>query len=85
MTINSNFVPSEMNKLGTHIINELVLFKLHEIADMMDGVIRAVDQDGFWVEGGSLGEYLRSASPGTVVHSKVQFVELRRIRWMHRP
>jgi len=59
----SNFVPDELIKLSAHLINEVVRFKLHEIAEMKEGVIRAVDQDGFWIQGGSLCEYLKRASP----------------------
>ena len=43
MTNNFNFVPGQRIKLSTHI-NELVRFKLHEVADMKEGVIRAIDQ-----------------------------------------
>jgi len=43
MTNDSHLVPGERIKLSTHI-NELVRFKLHEIADMKEGVIRAIDQ-----------------------------------------
>ena len=84
MIINPNFVPGETNELSAPLINELVRFKLHEVAEVKEGVIRVVDQDGFWIEGGSLCDYLRSVSPGAIVHSKVQFVELKRIQWMDR-
>jgi len=84
MMIDSNFVPDEIIKLSAHLINEVVRFKLYEIAEVKEGVIRAVDQDGFWIQGGSLCEYLRRASPGAIVHSAVQFVELKRIQWMDR-
>jgi len=80
----SNFVPDELIKLSAHLINEVVRFKLHEIAEMKEGVIRAVDQDGFWIQGGSLCEYLKRASPGAIVNSSVQFVEVKRIQWMDR-
>ncbi len=61
MTDNPDFVPGERIRLSTHI-NELVRFKLHEIAEMKEGVIRAIDQQGHWIEGGSLAEYLRGIS-----------------------
>jgi hypothetical protein len=83
MTNDSHLVTGERIKLSTHI-NELVRFKLHEIADMKEGVIRAIDQDGYWIEGGSLSEYLRSTSPGSDTDSDVQFIEFKRIHWMQR-
>jgi len=83
MTNNSDFVPGQRIKLSTHI-NELVRFKLHEIAEMKEGVIRAFDQHGYWIEGGSLADYLQSTSPGADAQSKVQFVEFKRIHWMQR-
>ncbi len=70
-------------KLSTHI-NELVRFKLHELTEMKEGVIRVIDQHGYWDEGGSLAEYLRSTSPGTDPESEIQFVEYKRIHWMQK-
>src|SRR5262249_30482609 len=67
-------------KLSRHI-NELVRFKLHEIAGMKEGTIRAIDQHGFWIEGGSLAEYLRSTSAGADANSDVQFIEFKRVHW----
>jgi len=83
MTNNSDFVPGQRIKLSTHI-NELVRFKLHEIVEMKEGVIRAIDQHGYWIEGGSLADYLQSTSPGADAQSKVQFVEFKRMHWMQR-
>jgi hypothetical protein len=83
MTDNPDLVPGQRIKLSTHI-NELVRFKLHELADTKEGVIRAIDQHGYWVEGGSLAEHLRSTSPGADSHSEVQFIEFRRIHWMQK-
>jgi hypothetical protein len=83
MTNDSQFVPGERIKLSTHI-NELVRFKLHEIADMKEGVIRAIDQHGYWIEAGSLSDYLRSTSPGSDPDSNVQFIEFKRIHWMQK-
>jgi hypothetical protein len=45
MTDHPDLVPGQKIKLSTHI-NELVRFKLHELADMKEGVIRAIDQHG---------------------------------------
>ena len=61
--------------------NQLVRFKLHEVADVKEGIIRAIDQHGYWIEGGSYAEYLRSTSPGVDAHSEVQFIESKRIHW----
>lgn len=63
MPDNPDLVPGQRIKLSTHM-NELVRFKLHELADMKEGIIRAIDQQGYWIEGGSLAEYLRKTSPG---------------------
>jgi hypothetical protein len=83
MTDHPDLVPGQKIKLSTHI-NELVRFKLHELADMKEGVIRAIDQHGYWIEGGSLAEYLRSTSPGADAHSEVQFIAFKRIHWIQR-
>jgi hypothetical protein len=83
MTNTPELVPGQRIKLSSHL-NELVRFKLHELPDMKEGVIRAIDQQGYWIEGGSLGEYLRSTSPGTDAHGAVQFVEFKRIHWLQR-
>jgi hypothetical protein len=82
-TKNLMVVPGERVKLSTHI-NELVRFKLHELTDMKEGVIRAIDQHGYWIEGGTLAEYLKDTSPGADAQSKVQFIEFKRIHWMQR-
>ena len=42
MTNNPEVLPGQRIRLSTHI-NELVRFKLHELADMKEGVIRAID------------------------------------------
>ena len=83
MTDSPDLFPGQRIKLSTHL-NELVRFKLHELADMKEGVIRVIDQQGYWIEGGSLAEYLRNTSPGADAHSDVQFIEFRRIHWMQR-
>ncbi len=66
------------------LVNRLVRFKLHELAEPKDAVIRAFDQQGYWIEGGSLAEYLRSTSPGSDVTSEFQFVEYKRIQWIQK-
>jgi len=67
MLDNPDLVPGQRIKLSTHI-NELVRFKLHELADMKESVIRATDQHGYWIEGGSLaepvGEKINYSAPG---------------------
>jgi hypothetical protein len=83
MTNNPDLVPGQRIRLSTHI-NERVRFKLHELTDMKEGVIRAIDQQGYWIEGGSLAEYLQSTSPGADAHSEVQFIEFKRIHWMQK-
>jgi hypothetical protein len=83
MTNNPEVLPGQRIRLSTHI-NELVRFKLHELADMKEGAIRAIDQHGYWIEGGSLGEYLRSTSPGADAHAAVQFIEFKRVHWMQK-
>jgi hypothetical protein len=83
MPDNPDLVPGERITLST-LINELVRFKLHELTDMKEGVIRAIDQEGYWIEGGSLAEYLRQTSPGADATSKVQFIKFKRIHWMQK-
>lgn len=36
------------------LVNRLVRFKLHELVETKEGVIRAFDKEGYWIEGGSL-------------------------------
>lgn len=74
-------VTGERIKLSTHI-NELVRFRLHELTEMKEGVTRVIGQHGYWVDGGSLAEYLRSTSPGTDAESEIPFVEYKRIHWI---
>jgi hypothetical protein len=59
-------------------------FKLHELAETKEGIVRSFDEHGYWVEGGSLAEYLRMAFPGGDVASPVQFVEYKRIHWIQK-
>ena len=66
------------------LINRLVRFKLHEAAEMKEGIVRAYDRDGYWIEGGSLAQYLRSTSPGDDGASDVQFLEFKRIHWIRK-
>ena len=66
------------------LVNQLVRFKLHELAGTKEGIIRAFDEHGYWIEGGSLAEYLQKASPGGEVASPVQFVEYKRIHWIQK-
>lgn len=80
---NSDLVPGQRIKLSTNI-NKLVRFKLHELTDMKESVIRAIDQHGYWIEGGSLAEYLRKTAPGADAQSEVQFIEFERIHWTQR-
>ncbi len=35
------------------LVNRLVRFKLHELADTKDAVIRTFDEQGYWIEGGT--------------------------------
>ena len=83
MANNPDLVPGQRIRLSTHI-NERVRFKLHELTDTKEGVIRAIDQQGCWIEGGSLAEYLQSTSPGADAHAEVQFIEFKRIHWMQK-
>jgi hypothetical protein len=66
------------------LVNQLVRFKLHELPETKEGIIRAFDEHGYWIEGGSLAEYLRRISPSDDATSKVQFVEHKRIHWIQR-
>lgn len=66
------------------LVNQLVRFKLHELTETKEGVIRAFDQHGYWIEGGSLAEYLQRTSPGADVASRVQFIEYKRIHWIQK-
>lgn len=65
------------------LLNQLVRFKLHEFPEPKEGIIRAFDAHGYWIEGGSLAEYLRLTSPGTAA-SEVQFLEYERIHWIQK-
>jgi len=64
------------------LVNRLVRFELHELAETKDAVIRAFDEQGYWIEGGSLAEYLKTSSPANDVASEFQFIEYRRIQWI---
>jgi len=66
------------------LINKLVRFKLHELTEMKEGIIRAFDEHGYWIEGGSLAQYLRSVSPCDDVASEIQFLEYKRIHWFQK-
>jgi hypothetical protein len=66
------------------LVNQLVRFNLHELAEMQEGVIRAFDESGYWIEGGSLAQHLRSTSPGADLASEVQFIEYKRIHWIQK-
>jgi len=81
MADNSDFVPGQRIRLRT-LINERVRFKVHELTDTKEGVIRAIDQQGYWIEGGSLAEYLQGTSPGTDGLSEIQFIGFKRIHWI---
>lgn len=64
------------------LVNRLVRFKLHELSEMKEGIIRAFDRQGYWIEGGSLAQYLRDKSPGADATSDIQFIEHKRIHWL---
>ena len=66
------------------LVNKLVRFKLHELSEMKEGTIRAFDEQGYWIEGGSLAQYLRDTSPGADPTSDVQFIEHKRIHWFQK-
>ena len=66
------------------LVNQLVRFKLHELEETKEGMIRAFDEHGYWIEGGSLAEYLQRTSPGAVGASAVQFLEHKRIHWIQK-
>jgi hypothetical protein len=57
------------------LVNRLVRFKLHELADTKDAVIRTFDKQGYWIEGGSLAQYLKSTSSGDDLASEFQFID----------
>ena len=63
------------------LVNKLVRFKLHELAETKEGVIRAFDKQGYWIEGGTLAEYLKNTTPGSDPASRVQFLQFKRIHW----
>ena len=75
----------EMKELSSiPSVNKLVQFKLHELAETKEGIIRAFDEHGYWIEGGSLAECLRNVSPSTDASSVVQFLEYKRIQWIQK-
>lgn len=56
------------------LVNQLVRFKLHEIAGLKEGTIRSFDEYGYWIESGSLAEYLRKTSPGGDAASEISLL-----------
>lgn len=66
------------------LVNQLARFKLHETAELKEGTIRSFDEHGYWIEGGSLAEYLRKTSPGGDAASEIQFIEYKRIHWLQK-
>lgn len=65
------------------LINELVRFKLHESAELFEATILAFDETGWWVRGGSLCDYLKTAAEGSA-DSDVRYLESRRVHWYQR-
>lgn len=74
---------NERTKLDP-LVNRLVRFKLHELVETKDAIIRAFDEQGYWIQGGSLAQYLKSTSPGNDVGSEFQFIEYTRIHWIQK-
>lgn len=66
------------------LVNRLVRFKLHELSEMKEGIIRAFDDQGYWIEGGSLAQYLCDTTPGADRNSDIQFIEHKRIHWFQK-
>jgi hypothetical protein len=66
------------------LVNQLVRFKLHELDETKEGIIRAFDEHGYWIEGGSLAQYLQRISPCADGASRVQFIEYKRIHWVQK-
>jgi len=66
------------------LVNQLVRFKLHELTEVKDATIRGLDKHGYWVQGGSLVQYLKDTSPGADASSTVQFIEYKRIHWIQK-
>ena len=61
------------------LVNQLARVRLHELAKTMEGVNRAVDEHGYWIEGGSLARYLQRTSPSGDAASEVQLIEYKQI------
>jgi hypothetical protein len=66
------------------LVNRLVRFKLHEVDEIKESVIRAFDDQGYWIEGGSLAQYLKSTSPASDIGPDYQFIEFKRIQWIQK-
>src|SRR5262249_17913873 len=66
------------------LINKPVRFKLHELAETKEATIRAFDELGYWIEGGSLAEYLKRTTPCSDAGSEIQFLEYKRIQWVQK-
>jgi hypothetical protein len=49
-----------------------------------EGTIRGFDRQGYWIEGGSLAQYLRDTSPCADPMADVQFIEHKRIHWIQK-
>jgi hypothetical protein len=51
---------------------------------MKEGIIRAYDEVGYWIEGGSLAEHLKNTSPCSDMTSDIQYIEFKRIHWLQK-
>jgi len=61
------------------LVDRLVTFKLKDRAETLDGTIRAFDEHGYWVEGGTIAAHLPL---GDDKDSAVRYLEFNKIQWL---
>ena len=49
----------------------------------MDAVILGYDNEGYWIKGGTLAEYLKR-DVASDQESDVRYLEIRKIQWLHK-
>jgi hypothetical protein len=61
------------------LINHLVTFKLKDCPETLYGTIRAFDEHGYWIEGGTIAGQLQL---GDDKDGAVRYLEFNRIEWL---
>jgi hypothetical protein len=63
------------------LINRRVIFKLHGQESAMDATILSYDANGYWIQGGTLADYLTNASLSNL-ESDIRYLEISKIEWI---